>query len=150
MAWNVDEMVVGVFNAALHLQQNPNVYRYSFEEVPSSGTVLQLCDKAAHACELPYLLGGVILFEPWLGMNAATRSAMMGSWLGFASDGDPGWSAGEIGVFRKGRKTQASAPLHGRAASEAELNGSIGEGPNQTNCSDRSSVRILAKFRNFR
>ena len=31
-----------------------------------------------------------------------------------------------------------------------ELKGSIGEGPNQTNYSDQSSVRILAKFRNFR
>ena len=30
-----------------------------------------------------------------------------------------------------------------------ELKGSIGEGPNQTNYSDRSSVRILAKFNNF-
>ena len=33
---------------------------------------------------------------------------------------------------------------------EPELKGSIGEGPNQTNYSDRSSVKILAKFRNFR
>ena len=33
---------------------------------------------------------------------------------------------------------------------EPELKGSVGEGPNQTNYSDRSSVRILAKFRNFR
>ena len=31
----------------------------------------------------------------------------------------------------------------------AELKGSIGEGPNQTDYSDQSSVRILAKFRNF-
>ena len=31
-----------------------------------------------------------------------------------------------------------------------ELKGSIGEGPNQTNYSDQSSVRILPKFRNFR
>ena len=31
-----------------------------------------------------------------------------------------------------------------------KLKGSVGEGPNQTNYSDRSSVRILAKFRNFR
>ena len=30
-----------------------------------------------------------------------------------------------------------------------KLKGSVGEGPNQTNYSDRSSVRILAKFRNF-
>ena len=28
----------------------------------------------------------------------------------------------------------------------AKLKGSVGEGPNQTNYSDRSSVRILAKF----
>ena len=32
----------------------------------------------------------------------------------------------------------------------AELKGSVGEGPNQTNYSDRSSVRILAKLRNSR
>ena len=37
-----------------------------------------------------------------------------------------------------------------RGAGEApELEGSIGEGPNQTNYLDRSSVKILAKFRNF-
>ena len=34
--------------------------------------------------------------------------------------------------------------------SGAELKGSVGEEPNQTNYSDRSSVRILAKFKNFR
>ena len=33
---------------------------------------------------------------------------------------------------------------------QAELKGSVGEGPNHSNYSDRSSVRILAKFRNFR
>ena len=40
---------------------------------------------------------------------------------------------------------------------DPELKGSVGEGPNQTNHSDRSSVRILgiqrkllSKFRNFR
>ena len=33
---------------------------------------------------------------------------------------------------------------------EPELKGSVGEGPNQTNYSDQSSVRIFAKFRNFR
>ena len=33
--------------------------------------------------------------------------------------------------------------------SALELKGSVGEGPNQTNFSDQSSVRILAKFRNF-
>ena len=32
----------------------------------------------------------------------------------------------------------------------AELKGSIGEGPNQANYSDQSSVKILSKFRNFR
>ena len=30
------------------------------------------------------------------------------------------------------------------------LKGSVGEGPNQTNYSDRSLVRILSKLRNFR
>ena len=33
---------------------------------------------------------------------------------------------------------------------EPKLKGSIGEGPNHSNFSDRSSVRILSKFRNFR
>ena len=32
------------------------------------------------------------------------------------------------------------------AMRKAELKGSVDEGPNQTNYSDRSSVRILAKF----
>ena len=32
---------------------------------------------------------------------------------------------------------------------EPELKGSVGEGPNQTNYSDQSSVEIFAKFRNF-
>ena len=31
-----------------------------------------------------------------------------------------------------------------------ELKGSIGEGPDHSNFSDRSSVRILSQFRNFR
>ena len=31
-----------------------------------------------------------------------------------------------------------------------ELKGSIGDGPNHSNLSDQSSVKILAKFRNFR
>ena len=35
-------------------------------------------------------------------------------------------------------------------ASGSELKGSVGEGPNHSNYSDRSSVRIIAKFRNFR
>ena len=41
---------------------------------------------------------------------------------------------------------------HGRGLlrEEPELKGSIGEGPNQTDYSDQSSVRILSKFRNFR
>ena len=33
---------------------------------------------------------------------------------------------------------------------QPELKGSIGEGPNHSNFSDRSTVKILAKFRNFR
>ena len=33
---------------------------------------------------------------------------------------------------------------------QSKLKGSVGEGPNQTNYSDRSSVRILEKFRSFR
>ena len=31
-----------------------------------------------------------------------------------------------------------------------ELKGSVGEGPNHSNFSDRSSVKILSKFKNFR
>ena len=31
-----------------------------------------------------------------------------------------------------------------------KLKGSIGEGPNHSNFSDQSSVKLLAKFRNFR
>ena len=31
-----------------------------------------------------------------------------------------------------------------------KLKGSVGEGPNQTNYSDQSSIRIPAKIRNFR
>ena len=34
----------------------------------------------------------------------------------------------------------------GAGAYHAQLKGSIGEGPNQTNYSDQSSVRILANF----
>ena len=33
---------------------------------------------------------------------------------------------------------------------EAELKGSIGEGPNHSNFSHQSSVKVLSKFRNFR
>ena len=36
------------------------------------------------------------------------------------------------------------------AAAAPELKGSVGEGPNQTNYSDQSLIRILAKFKNFR
>ena len=43
-----------------------------------------------------------------------------------------------------GRGVEVSPP------SLTELKGSVGEGPNHSNYSDRSSVRILAKFRNFR
>ena len=41
----------------------------------------------------------------------------------------------------------SAAAFQGPAwAPAAELKGSVGEGPNQTNYSDRSSVRILSKF----
>ena len=33
---------------------------------------------------------------------------------------------------------------------EPELKGSVGEGPSRTNYCDQSSVKICAKFRNFR
>ena len=40
--------------------------------------------------------------------------------------------------------------LLGVVGNVPELKGSIGEGPNHSNYSDRSSVRILSKFRNVR
>ena len=43
-------------------------------------------------------------------------------------------------ALRAGRELQA----------EPELEGSVGEGPNRTNYCDQSSVKIPAKFRNFR
>ena len=36
------------------------------------------------------------------------------------------------------------------AVQAEQLKGSVGEGPNHSNYSDRSSVRIISKFRNFR
>ena len=57
--------------------------------------------------------------------------------------------AEEEGAAARAAAGPRAAPAEppGRAP---ELKGSVGEGPNQTNYSDRSSVRILAKFRNFR
>ena len=61
-----------------------------------------------------------------------------------------------------GREVVFPDPARGLVAAEVKgpeadlpddkpwLKGSVGEGPNQTNYSDRSSVRILAKLRNFR
>ena len=39
---------------------------------------------------------------------------------------------------------------HKEVVSTPESKGSVGEGPNQTNYSDRSSVRNLSNFREFR
>ena len=54
------------------------------------------------------------------------------------------------GRGRGARRAARRAPRRALRQRAAELKGSIGEGPNQTNYSDRSSVKILAKFRNFR
>ena len=50
----------------------------------------------------------------------------------------------QAGGGKKGKKGK------GKGVSYAKLKGSVGEGPNQTNYSDLSSVKILSKFRNFR
>ena len=42
-----------------------------------------------------------------------------------------------------------AAPKKDGAPPPPKLKGSVGEGPNQTNYSDRSSVRIRSKFTNF-
>ena len=47
-------------------------------------------------------------------------------------------------------RERVRAPVRNPAPRQPELKGSVGEGPNQTNYSNRSSVRFLAKFRNFR
>ena len=57
-----------------------------------------------------------------------------------------------------GRRARDVEPEAGRLARgprreglrRPKLKGSIGEGPNHSNFSDRSSVTILSKFRNFR
>ena len=48
------------------------------------------------------------------------------------------------------REVEGDVACPEREGCGPKLKGSVGEGPNQTNYSDRSSVRILAKFRNFR
>ena len=67
-----------------------------------------------------------------------------GCWLGLGMFDD---LAFDIHTPEEWIALGADRPLAGYAA---KLKGSVGEGPNQTNYSDRSSVRILAKFRNFR
>ena len=47
----------------------------------------------------------------------------------------------QAGGGKKGKKGK------GKGVSYAKLKGSVGEGPNQTNYSDRSSVRILNSFK---
>ena len=54
---------------------------------------------------------------------------------------------GKLGAFIYPMQSFACSPVDWP---EAELKGSIGEGPDHSNFSDRSSVRILSKFRNFR
>ena len=51
-----------------------------------------------------------------------------------------------VGALRRAPGLLLEDLLRGREGLEPELKGSVGEGPNQTNYSDRSSVRILAKF----
>ena len=48
------------------------------------------------------------------------------------------------------REAVASRTERCEVASKTELKGSIGEGPNHSNFSHQSSVKILSKFRNFR
>ena len=73
------------------------------------------------------------------------------------------WQAGRIADIVGGRLTvfdeSGSALEADRTFKESgvqpgqsvpELKGSIGEGPNHSNFSDQSSVKILAKFGNFR
>ena len=43
-------------------------------------------------------------------------------------------------------RVQLYVDFHDRAHFQPKLKGSVGEGPNQTNYSDRSSVRILSKI----
>ena len=65
--------------------------------------------------------------------------------------------AGAASAARSEAVADPPAPAEGQTASmtripesESELKGSVGEGPNQTSYSDRSSGRSLSKFRNFR
>ena len=56
-----------------------------------------------------------------------------------------------VGAFTLGLLVYEGPELFlARAAFHAKLKGSIGGGPNHSNFSDRSSVRILSKFRNVR
>ena len=56
-----------------------------------------------------------------------------------------------VGVRPEGGKPEGGKPESGKpAGGKPKLKGSIGEEPNHSNFSDRSSVRILSKFRNFR
>ena len=43
-----DSMTSDIF--ALALQKSPSVYRYSWEQIPSSGTLVKACNDMGHAC----------------------------------------------------------------------------------------------------
>ena len=70
--------------------------------------------------------------EPEAEVQAEVMDLLQGRQIQVWDDSKDRWEDGEV-------RTVAYVP---------ELKGSIGEGPNQTNYSDRSSVRILSKFRN--
>ena len=57
--------------------------------------------------------------------------------------------ATDLSHIEKPCKVEGVAVDPAKPATEPELKGSIGEGPNQKNYSDRSSVRILTKFSDF-
>ena len=99
-----ENMEVDVFMAAL--QRRPHVYRYSWEQFHSM-TPFGACDLPNHACDLAYLFP-TPLDRPLLGLNVATRSAMIHSWLRFALEGKPGWTPNEVGVFDEGLRVESS------------------------------------------
>ena len=70
--------------------------------------------------------------------------------IGASADEVTGWNlqGGELNI--DSTSAVSSVDASGFIPSAAKLKGSIGQGPNHSNFSDRSSVRILPKFRNFR
>ena len=67
-----------------------------------------------------------------------------------ASESGSRASAYAMGPPASSSTARTSASRAVALASLTKLKGSIGEGPNHSNFSDQSSVRILSKFRNVR